>query len=403
MVKGQVPDYLSAIKSAKLNAKKLIVDAPALKRSHYDWTFQETDNQDLIRFRERFQLEKVIENASDEWHAIRLIRNWVYMQNSRGGGDGPNGVSQADTESLVLACNAGASFFCTYFARMMVAATLSLGFVSRLVSLGVDFDRWNKNRGHGVCEVWVNDFKKWVLIDAHFDKHFEIKGVPLNTYEIHRAAVEGREAEVDYSKGPDGQLIDPYENGRGWPDGGTQLDLYFWHNYHLKNTPFHVSGSWDFTKYILLEDDSHQGKTWNQGKNKKHIAYQHKFISETNIDEVYFDVNSVYLEPKIFVENENAPENVALGGTRGIVVFNVGTFTPNLSGLEIKLDGKHWQPQTVWTRVQWALHKGDNSFAVRTVNKFGRKGPITKLEAHGVEFMQPKKLAKSELENAKSV
>lgn len=382
MTQGYQPDYLQAIKNSKLNIKKLVVDAPTLKRSHYDWAFQDTDNEDLIRFRERFQIDKVIEGASDEWHAVRLIRNWVYMQNSRGGGNGPGGVSAADTESLVLACNAGASFFCTYFARMMVAATLSVGFVSRLVSIGVEFDRWGKNRGHGVCEIWINDFKKWVLVDAHFDMHFEIKGIPLSAYEIHRAAVEGREDEVDYGKGPEGQLVDPYEIGRSWPEGGTQLDTYFWHNYHLKNTPFSVSGSWDFTKYLLLVDESHEGKTWDQGKNKRHVAYQNKFILEKNLDEVYFDLNSVYLEPKI--QDVDA-------SSRGIAVFSVGTFTPNLKGLEIQIDNKTWQPQTVWTRLQWALHKGDNSFAVRTVNKLGRKGPITKLEAWGVDFVYPAK------------
>lgn len=376
-----IPDYKKAIEDAKVSCKQLVIDTPTLRRSHYDWSFQETDNKELIQYREKFQLERLIENSENEWHSIRLIRNWVYMQNSRGGGDGPAGVSMADTESLVLACNSGASFFCTYFARMMVASCLSLGFVARLVSIGVDFERWGKNRGHGVCEVWVNEFKKWVLIDAHFDTHFEIKGIPLSAYEIHRAAVEGREKEVDFSKGPQGFLVDSFEVGRDWPSGGSILDTYFWHNYHLKNTPFHVSGSWDFTKYLLLVDESHDGKVWEQGKNKKHVAYKNKFIIESNLNEVYFDVNSVYLEPNVKPKLES---------DRGIVVFDVGTFTPNLKCLEIQLDKSNWQPQTVWTRVQWALHKGDNSFAIRTVNKLGRRGPVTRLEANGVEYIYSK-------------
>lgn len=380
MTKGHIPDYRSAIERAKVSAKNIVVDVPALNRSHYDWAFQDTDNTELIKFREKFHLDKIIEGATSEWHAFLLIRNWVYMQNSRGGGNGPGGVPAADTEAIVLACNAGASFFCTYFARLMRAVTLALGYGSRLVSVGTDFDRWNKNTGHGVCEVWSNEFKKWIVIDAHYDTHFEIRGVPLNTYEVHRAAVEGRQEEVDYGKGPDGQLVDPYENGRKWPEGGSQLDTYFWKNYHLKNTPFQTNGSWDFTKYILLEDESHKNKTWNQGPNKKHIAYKNKFVPETNLGEVYFDLNCIYLEPKVLDEE---------GANRGIAAFDVGTFTPNLSHLEIQLDNKTWQPQSVWTRVQWPLHKGDNTFAVRAVNKMGHKGPVSRLIANGVEYVYP--------------
>jgi len=382
MTIGYIPDYQNAIQAAKLNVSKVVVDAPYLRRTHHTWQFQDTDNQELIRFREKFELEKIIEHANDEWHAIRLIRNWVYMQNVRGGGDGPNHLPRSDTETLVLAFNAGASFFCTYFARAMRAVTLALGWVSRHLGVGTEYDRWGTNGHHGVCEVWVNDFKKWVLIDAHFDTHYEIKGIPLSAYEIHRAAVENRINEVDHSKGPEGQLVDPFENGRGGPIGGNQLDTFFWKHYYLKNTPFSESGSWDFFKYILLEDESHKDKTWYQANRKKHSGYKDRFISENIVDEVYFDVNSVYLEPKKLSDGD---------ADRGIVAFDVGTYTPNLKGFEIQLDNKIWVPQTVWTRLQWPLHKGDNSFAVRAVNKLGRKGPITRLEAKGVSFIYPQK------------
>jgi len=388
MVKGHIPDYQSAINSANLNVKKVIIDVPSLKRTHHTWEFQDTDNVDLIKFRERFELEKIIAGAENEWHAIRLIRNWVYMQNVRGGGDGPNNLPRADAETLILAFNSGASFFCTYFARAMRAVTLSLGWVSRHLGVGTEYDRWGKNGHHGVCEVWVNEFKKWVLIDAHFDIHYEINGIPLSAYEIHRAAIENRTAEVDHSKGPDGQLVDPYENGRGGPEGSTQMDTFFWQHYYLKNTPFSESGSWDFSKYILLEDECHKDKTWYQANRSKHSGYKDRFISEKNVDEVYFDINSVYLEPKKLL-NESA--------NRGIVVFDVGTFTPNLKSLEVQLDNKTWQPQTVWTRLQWPLHKGDNSIAIRTINKLGRKGPVTRLEAKGVEFIQPTENASKSL------
>jgi len=90
--KAHTPDYKPSFTEAGLSLQELKIEAPALRRTHHTWGFQDTDNEACTRFRERFQLDKIIEGADDEWHALQLLRNWVYLQNVRGGGDGPNNI-----------------------------------------------------------------------------------------------------------------------------------------------------------------------------------------------------------------------------------------------------------------------------------------------------------------------
>lgn len=43
---------------------------------------------------------------------------------------------------------------------------------------------------HSVAEVWIEQFKKWVLADGQYGGIAELKGVPLNGVELQRALAE---------------------------------------------------------------------------------------------------------------------------------------------------------------------------------------------------------------------
>jgi hypothetical protein len=377
MADPHMPDYEQPFKAADITFKELKIDAPPLRVTNHTWTFQDTDNAALIRFRERFRLDEVIAEAKNEWHAVRLLRNWVFMQNARGGNDVSTLLSGVDHEAMVLANNAGGYFWCTFFARLMVSTLSATGWVARKVAVGTDYDRWNEPGHHGVCEVWVNDLRKWVLLDAMHDKHFELDQGPMSGWELHRAGVEEHGEELTTCKGADdtNRVI----NGDVAANGQTYGDRCFWISYLLKNTSFSNSGTWDRSRQILLLDESHADKTWYQHNRKEHVGYKCAFIPVHDIHEVYFDVNSVYLET---TDTDYGKD----GCPKDIVVFGVGTFTPNLLKLEVSIDNGPWLPQFVHTRLQWHLHAGDNDLGVRAVNKSGHKGPVTRLTANGVKL-----------------
>ncbi|HTL53787.1 MAG TPA: hypothetical protein VL860_14535, partial [Planctomycetota bacterium] len=114
--------------------------------------------------------------------------------------------------------------------------------------------------------------------------------------------------------------------------------------------------------------------TWWQNNRKKHVGYGGKFVETRDVTDVYFDLNTVYLEPQV---KQFQP---------ALVVFNVGTYTPNLDKLEVRVDANtNWQPQSTSNRVQWWLHPGDNRLEIRTINNLGRRGPITSLQVDGVK------------------
>ncbi|MFC1582739.1 hypothetical protein ACFL4W_04295, partial [Planctomycetota bacterium] len=377
------PDYKEALKTAGVKVSNLNINAPGLRVSGYDWSFQDTDNAELQHFRERFRLEEVIEQAADEMHAIRLLRNWVHMQDVWGGNDVSYMISGVDPEAMVLACNSGGWLHCTFYAILTAAVLQSMGWVARKIAGACESNVWNTNTHHGITEVWVNDLCKWVLLDSMFDTHYELDGIPLSGLELHRAAFEGRGPEVAIAKGPQGAYTDfngfPELHRKDAPqEPASQADCYFWRYYALKHHSFTRQGTWDRGKTLLLTDEAHKGKTWLQGENE-HSGYSGKFIETENIHDVYFDVNRVYLEPaEVNALHADTPH-------KNLVAFTVGTFTPNLDRLEISLDKGPWVPQHVFTRLAWPLHKGSNSFAVRTVNKMDKRGPVTELGAEIAE------------------
>lgn len=370
MPSAPVPDFANALRETGITWDKLNLDAPALRRTKLSWSFQDTDNAALKAFRQRFDLDRVIEHAQDEWHAIRLLRNWVYLQNVRGGNDLSTQASGGDAETLLLAINAGGEYWCTFFAIMTQSVMQTMGFPARHVGISCEYDRFGKSTHHGVAEVWVNQFRKWVLLDTHFNTHFSLDGVVLDAYQIHRAALAGRGKEILTHKGPDAMVA---ASDRTCTRSMDEADAYFWRYCQLRNTPFTECGSWEPGQLALLTDESHKGITWWQNGRKKHVGYSGGFVETQDVSEVYFDLNTVYLEPQVKRHQI------------GLLVCNVGTFTPNLDKLEVRLDNGAWQPQSTWSRVQWWVHPGDNVFELRTVNKSGRRGPITRLEALGVK------------------
>ena len=80
---------------------------------------------------------------------------------------------------------------CTHYATVFVQAATALGFVAR----------HNVIQAHCVAEVWVNDWRKWVMFDPGCDTdddrkgtyHFQRNGVPMTALKpVERGCRDGR-------------------------------------------------------------------------------------------------------------------------------------------------------------------------------------------------------------------
>jgi hypothetical protein len=123
----------------------------------------------ISQLRSRYGLDAVVAGESDEWKRILLLRHWIKLH-------------IAIDNAILDAALKGGKFHCTHFSIVQHAVLNSFGYVTRRLGCGPGL----KDDGghHGVNEVWVNEFSKWVLIDAKYDAHFEKDGVPLSALEI---------------------------------------------------------------------------------------------------------------------------------------------------------------------------------------------------------------------------
>lgn len=61
---------------------------------------------------------------------------------------------------------------------MQNAVLNAMGYVTRCLFAGAGEKEGPLSGAHGMNEVWVNALRKWVLVDAEHDSHFEKDGVP---------------------------------------------------------------------------------------------------------------------------------------------------------------------------------------------------------------------------------
>ena len=133
---------------------------------------------------------------------------------------------------LLDGAQAGESFLCDTIARMLAQMAQAGGTHARRVRL----------RHHVVAEIWSARWKKWVVVDPHFNVYFTNReGVPLSSLDVHRLAPPGlrdgivvhpgRSENTLYQPGRFDNLVDRYLDGVA-VDFGTKWfshPLPYWH------------------------------------------------------------------------------------------------------------------------------------------------------------------------------
>ena len=103
------------------------------------------------------------------------------------------------------------------------------------------------------------------------------------------------------------------------------------------------------------------GRLWWRDKKYR---FQPEFTRQTNrAADIYWTLNQTTFD----LQYSDKP---------GSLRVNLETVTPNFDTFEIKLDDKSWKPsQPAFT---WKLRKGQNTIQVRTRNKFGNPGIVSR-------------------------
>ena len=311
----------------------------------------------IRELRSRYGLDDVVAGETDEWKRILLLRHWI-KTNIAIDNDNPT-QTREDAFAILDAALKGGKFHCTHFSIVQHAVLNSFGYVTRRLGCGPGL----KDDGghHGVNEVWVNKFSKWVLIDAKYDAHFEKNGVPLSALEIRDEVWRDGAQSVTCVVGPDRRLTKPDpETGKS----ETRPDTYRWCSWETDTNRFTTFPAKPTSTLVVLEDEIFKTNTWYRD-GKPHWAYDTPYFMKTTRRDW------IEWTPNVITSNVTIRDGKAR-------VF-LGSCTPNFRSFQIRADDGTWRDCGEEVELSLDSH-AQNRFTFRTINLFGVAGPEHRVE-----------------------
>jgi len=318
----------------------------------------------IRQLRGRYSLDAVVAGESDEWERILLLRHWI-RSNIDIDNENPT-QTRGDTFAILDSALEGGKFHCTHFSIVQHAVLNSFGYVTRRLGCGPGL----KDDGghHGVNEVWVNKFSKWVLIDAKYDAHFEKNAVPLSALEIRDEVWRDGARSVICVVGPRRKPMRPdSETGRS----ETRPDTYRWCSWETNTNRFTTFPAKPTSTLVMLDDNIFRSNTWYRD-GKPHWAYDTPYLLKTTRwDWIEWTPNVI-------------TSRVTIRDGRARVFLT--SCTPNFRSFQIRGDDGEWSD--CGEEVELSLDsRSRKRFTFRTTNLFEVTGP-----QHHVEIVpQPNK------------
>lgn len=204
--------------------------------------YESPDIPEMVELREKYSLEKVISRKKNEFDKFIALRKWVQKQWRIHGYD--QIPEKNDSLKILEAAGKGKLFQCWYYATVYVQCATSLGFKARRLGIGINPVCVRPgNTGHIVSEIWSEDLKKWIIMDADANCHYECDRVPQGALEIHNIWVSHQLQKIKYIQGsPVPKMIskfNPEKKASQFVFGAYDiLDYYFKIQMELRNNWF---------------------------------------------------------------------------------------------------------------------------------------------------------------------
>src|SRR3990172_8554800 len=146
---------------------------PAFRRDYVFRRYEDIRCPLYVQMKQRYGLDDVVRNESDEMARILLLRHWlrrhVVWDHSK------PAVGTEDLLAMLDAATAGGAYHCSHFMVAQDAVMNAFGFVCRRIGVGPGgtVNTYEVAGHHGVNEIWSNSLCKWFVSDAEDDCHFE--------------------------------------------------------------------------------------------------------------------------------------------------------------------------------------------------------------------------------------
>jgi hypothetical protein len=339
--------------------------------SRFPFTWQQMDHLKIRKLRERVGLEEMERSSANERELIRRIADWA---NTRYGHMQPLPFASWDAHEILDRLDRGDAFWCTYKAALFVQACCAAGLNARMLNISR-----READGHDVAEVYINQFRKWMLVDPWMNFSMERNGVPLSALEIHDS--------IDH---PEGIILVFGEHGRGteyWDfrAGKTASIPHADARIPISDDPAQGLLPYYYDVRIILRND---------------YTTHPQMREDVNLDGFLVPANVTggdWTAPLLHYTDDRTPpimtmlnsgdpadfnrplnevrvdfRRVSLPGENAVIETRLSTDTPCFSRYHMIVDGKEI-PLDGAVYV-WKLHEGNNSFLVSSVNALGREG-----------------------------
>ena len=156
-----------------------------LGQGDHNMKFSEKDIEILLN---KYPIRKVVDTEKTEFEKMVALTIWTKKQwiHGREMDKWLDPARRKNAVEILKKANMGGRFNCLYYSTVLSTCGIAVGYRARRVCID----------GHVVSEFWSKERKKWIMLDADANVHFELHGVPMSSYELHQAVLKKKISEV---------------------------------------------------------------------------------------------------------------------------------------------------------------------------------------------------------------
>ncbi len=342
------------------NIQVVRLDNPSIGYSSIDWKWEKADRPEFEELRKRESLDEVVQGSRTSFDAqVKLLDHATKRWQK--GGPIPEYPGWDALSILDRADRAGSGGMCIQSNNLLAGMYQAYGWQARLVNIV----------SHEVCEVWNDEFAKWIYMDASTANHYMYDpqtAEPLSLLEMHQMHIEKFFPDKkidwmnDYVSRQEMDESNPVERG-SIEHGVYPFDAFILatfmrmvprNNWYEEPTPrplSHGSSWWPWNGYINWYDEQTPPKR------------QYSWHTDRPQD-MWPDLNLVHIDA-----------TTAFANDRIFLAFS--TYTPNFSHYEINVDDTGWKE--IGDRWVWLMQSGRNHLRVRSVNESDSHGKVSEV------------------------
>jgi hypothetical protein len=330
------------------------VENPAYRPNELFLAYEDISSPRFEEVRTQYKLAEVLASEQDELKRILLLRHWVH---GRLVVDTSKAVPAGDALVYLAEGPKGAAYSCGHQMVVENAVLNAMGYVARCVLAGAGGKEGLVTGSHGMCEVWSNQLRKWIVVDSEHDAHFEKAGVPLSALEIRDEVIKDDGADVVRVDGPD-RAPQPKERDESW---GRTPRTYNFVSWPLQGN-VHSSLMPRSSAEVVYDDDYWQTHKWYRD-GREHWAYAAGYF--------------IPIKQRGWIEWTPNVLSVKAAVKGNTVAVSINSFTPNFKEYQASADGGAWGP--VKDSVSLELSKPKHEWRLRALNTMNVPGPEYRL------------------------